>query len=99
MKQAKALQENMQKMQDKIASTEVLGESGAGMVKITMTGRYDVKNVDLDPSLLSENKEVIEDLVTAAINDAVRKLEETNKTKMSDLAAGFKLPPGFKMPF
>jgi DNA-binding YbaB/EbfC family protein len=92
MKQAKAMQENMQKMQADLAKLEVVGESGAGMVKVTMTGRHDVKNVELDPSLL-------EDLLAAAVNDAVRKIEAKNKNKMGDLTAGIDLPADFKMPF
>jgi DNA-binding YbaB/EbfC family protein len=99
MKQAQALQENMQKMQEEMANTEVCGESGAGMIKVTMTGRHDVSNVDIDASLLSEDKEVLEDLLAAAVNDAVRKIEAANKEKMGSLASGFNFPPGFKMPF
>ena len=99
MKQAKAMQENMQKMQDDLAKLEVIGESGAGMVKITMTGRHDVKNVELDASLLTEEKSILEDLLAAAVNDAVRKVEVSNKNKMGDLAAGMNLPADFKMPF
>ncbi len=99
MKQAKAMQENMQKMQEDLAKLEVVGESGAGMVQVTMTGRHDVKNVELDPSLLSEEKTILEDLLAAAVNDAVRKVEASNKNKMGDLASGIDLPAGFKMPF
>ncbi len=99
MKQAKAMQENMESMQQEIAATEVEGEAGAGMVKLTMTGRHDVKKVFLDSSLMSENKEILEDLIAAAVNDAVRKVEVANKDKMGGLTAGLNLPPGFKMPF
>jgi DNA-binding YbaB/EbfC family protein len=99
MKQAKAMQENMQKMQEDLAKLEVVGESGAGMVKVTMTGRHDVKNVELDQSLLTEEKAIVEDLLAAAVNDAVRKVEASNKNKMGDLAAGIDLPADFKMPF
>lgn len=99
MKQAKAMQENMESMQQEMAAMEVQGESGAGMVKLIMTGRHDVKKVFLDPSLMSENKEILEDLIAAAINDAVRKVEAANKEKMGSLTAGLNLPPGFKMPF
>jgi len=99
MKQAKAMQENMQQMQEDLAKLEVIGESGAGMVKVTMTGRHDVKNVELDPSLLKEDKTILEDLLAAAVNDAVRKVEAGNKNKMGDLASGIDLPAGFKMPF
>jgi len=99
MKQAQAMQENMQNMQREMATTEVRGESGAGMVTLTMTGRYDVKQVCLDDSLLTEDKQILEDLIAAAVNDAVRKVEIANKDKMSDIAKGLNLPPDFKMPF
>lgn len=99
MKQAQAMQENMQKMQEDLASVEVCGESGAGMVSVAMTGRHDVVNVEIDPSLLNEEKEILEDLFAAAVNDAVRKVEAANKDKMGDLASGLNLPEGFKMPF
>lgn len=99
MKQAQAMQENMQKMQEDLANLEVIGESGAGMIKVTMNGRHDVKNVEIDDSLLQEEKSILEDLLAAAVNDAVRKVEGANKDKMGDLASGFNLPPGFKMPF
>lgn len=99
MKQAQAMQENMQNMQREMATTEVRGESGAGMVTLTMTGRYDVKQVCLDDSLLIEDKQILEDLIAAAVNDAVRKVEIANKDKMGDIAKGLNLPPGFKMPF
>lgn len=99
MKQAQEMQANMQKMQEELASAEVQGESGAGLVKVTMTGRHDVTSVDIDPSLLSEDKEVLEDLLAAAVNDAVRKVEASTKNKMGDLTSGMQMPPGFKMPF
>ena len=99
MKQAKTMQENMESMQQEIAAMEVEGEAGAGMVKLTMNGRHDVKKVSLDPSLMSEDKEILEDLIAAAVNDAVRKVEAANKDKMGSLTAGLNLPPGFKMPF
>jgi DNA-binding YbaB/EbfC family protein len=99
MKQAQEMQERMQKMQEELANAEVLGESGAGMVKITMTGRHDVKRVEIDDSLLTEDKEVLEDLIAAAVNDAVRKVEQFNQEKAGGLAAGINLPPGFKLPF
>jgi len=99
MKQAQAMQENMQKMQETQANQKVCGESGAGMVKVTMTGRHDVKNVDISQELLSEDKEVLEDLLAAAVNDAVRKIEQANKDMMGDITSGFQMPPGFKMPF
>ncbi|MRI34829.1 YbaB/EbfC family nucleoid-associated protein [Endozoicomonas sp. OPT23] len=99
MKQAQKMQEDMQKMQEELANAEVTGESGAGLVKITMTGRHDVKRVDIDSSLMEEDKEMLEDLLAAAVNDAVRKVEENSKDKMGDLTSGMPLPPGFKMPF
>ena len=99
MKQAQEMQDKMKKAQDELANLEVSGESGAGLVKITMTGRHDVRKVDIDASLMSEDKEMLEDLVAAAMNDAVRKIEANNQTNMADMTAGMKLPPGFKMPF
>ncbi len=99
MKQAKNMQEQMQSAQREVESIEVIGESGAGLVKVHMNGRYDVKKVELDPTLLSEEKEVMEDLIAAAINNAVKKLQERNRQAMSGLAGGFKLPDGFKFPF
>ena len=99
MKQAQSMQENMQKMQEELANAQVTGESGAGMVKVVMNGRHDVDNIDIDASLLTEDKSILEDLLAAAVNDAVRKVEENNKSKMGDLTSGFNLPPGFKMPF
>ena len=99
MKQAQQIQEKMQEAQEKLASAEVEGQSGAGMVKVVMTGRHDVKKVSIDDSLLSEDKEILEDLLCAAVNDAVRRVEENNKSLLADLGAGFNLPPGFKMPF
>jgi DNA-binding YbaB/EbfC family protein len=99
MKQAQAMQENVKKAQAAIAALEVEGEAGAGMVKVVMTGRHDVKRVSLDPALLSEDKDVLEDLVAAAVNDAVRKVEAATQEKMSGLSAGLGLPAGFKLPF
>tara|TARA_R110001592_G_scaffold284128_1_gene552458 strand:- start:189 stop:518 length:330 start_codon:yes stop_codon:yes gene_type:complete len=99
MKQAQQMQEKMQSLQDDIARAEVNGESGAGLVKIVMTGRHDVKSVSIDDSLLTEDKEVLEDLIAAAVNDAVRRVEQNQKDKMSELTAGMPLPPGFKFPF
>ena len=99
MKQAQQMQEHMQKQQEQMAQKEVEGLSGAGLVKVVMNGRHDVKNIDIDSSLLSEDKEILEDLIAAAINDAVRKVESNNQSLISDLAGGFKMPPGFKMPF
>ncbi len=99
MKQAQQMQENMQKMQDQLASVEVEGQSGAGMVKVVMTCQHDVRRVSIDDSLLSDDKEMLEDLVAAAMNDAVRKVAQTVQEKMGGLTAGMGLPPGFKMPF
>jgi DNA-binding YbaB/EbfC family protein len=99
MKQAQQMQEKVQKIQAEIASVEVTGESGAGLVKITMTGRHDVRKVDIDDSLYSEDKEILEDLIAAAVNDAVRKVENNQQERMSELTAGMPLPPGFKLPF
>ena len=99
MKQAQQMQEQMQKAQAKLADAEVTGESGAGLVKVVMTGRHDVKRVTIDPSLLSEDKEVLEDLLAAAVNDAVRRVEASSKDMLAGLTAGLNIPPGFKMPF
>jgi nucleoid-associated protein EbfC len=99
MKQAQAMQENMKQAQDAIAALEVEGEAGGGMVKVVMTGRHDVKRVTIAPSLLSEDKDMLEDLVAAAMNDAVRKVEAASQQKMAGLTAGMPLPPGFKLPF
>ncbi|MBX9894572.1 MAG: YbaB/EbfC family nucleoid-associated protein [Nitrosomonas sp.] len=99
MKQAQMMQENMRKMQENLASIEVEGQSGAGMVKVIMTCRHDVKRVDIDSSLIGDDKEMLEDLVAAAFNDAVRKVEATTQEKMSALTSGMGLPPGFKLPF
>jgi DNA-binding YbaB/EbfC family protein len=99
MKQAQQMQDNMKKMQEQLASIEVEGQSGAGMVKVVMTCKYDVKRVAIDPSLLGDDKDMLEDLVAAAFNDAVRKAEATSQEKMAGMTAGLPLPPGFKMPF
>ncbi len=100
MKQAQQMQENMKKMQDQLALIEIEGHSGAGLVKVTMTCKNDVKRVSIDPSLLAEDKDMLEDLVAAAFNDAVRKAEATTQEKMSGMTAGMPMPPGFiKMPF
>jgi hypothetical protein len=99
MQKAQKMQEEMKKAQDEAAKVEITGESGAGLVKVTMNGRHDVRKVDIDPSLMSEEKEVLEDLLAAAINDAVRRVEENQKEKMSGMMSGMGLPPGFKMPF
>lgn len=99
MKQAQQMQEQMQKAQQEMANKKVWGESGAGLVRIEMTGRHDVSRVFIDDSLLSEKKDVLEDLIAAAVNDAVRKVEKNNQDAFSGMADGFKMPPGFKMPF
>lgn len=100
MKQAQQMQERMQKIQEEVAKMEVIGESGAGMVKVTMNGGHSCRLVEIDPSLLVEgDKEMLEDLVAAAINDAARRIEETQKEKMAKASGGISLPPGFKMPF
>jgi len=99
MKQAQSMQENMKKAQEEIAAAEVEGVSGAGLVTVVMTGRHDVKRVKVDPSLLSEDKDMLEDLIAAAINDAVRKVEAVSQEKMAGMTAGMPLPPGFKLPF
>ncbi|MBI2226242.1 MAG: YbaB/EbfC family nucleoid-associated protein [Betaproteobacteria bacterium] len=99
MKQAQQMQENMKRMQEQLASIEVEGQSGAGMVKVLMTCRHDVKRVTIDPSLLKDDKDMLEDLVAAAFNDAVRRVEATIQEKMGGMTSGLGLPPGFKMPF
>ena len=99
MKQAQAMQDNMKKMQDQLAILEVEGQSGAGLVKVLMTCKYDVKRVTIDKTLLEEDKDMLEDLVAAAINDAVRKAESTSSEKMAGMTEGMALPPGFKLPF
>jgi nucleoid-associated protein EbfC len=99
MKQAQQMQEKMAKMQEELANAESTGESGAGLVKVVMTGRHDVKRVSIDDSLLQEDKEILEDLIAAAVNDAVRKIEAASQAQMAGMTAGMQLPPGFKMPF
>ncbi|OZG73525.1 YbaB/EbfC family nucleoid-associated protein [Hahella sp. CCB-MM4] len=99
MKQAQKIQEQMQKAQEELANAEVQGESGAGMVKVVMNGRHDVKKVEIDASLMQEDKDMLEDLIAAAVNDAVRKIEANNQEKMSSLTSGMGIPPNFKMPF
>ncbi len=99
MKQAQQMQANMQKMQEDLAKAEVKGEAGAGLVSVVMTGRHDVKRVSIDDSLLSEDKEMLEDLLAAAVNDAVRKIEQQNRDQMAKMTAGMGIPPDFKMPF
>lgn len=99
MKQAQKMQEDMQKAQDEIKLIEVEGQSGGGMVKLVMQGTHEVKRVTIDDSLLTDDKEMLEDLIAAAVNDAVHKLEQTSKEKYADITAGVSLPPGMKLPF
>ncbi|MBE0363474.1 hypothetical protein PULV_a0922 [Pseudoalteromonas ulvae UL12] len=99
MKQAQQMQERMQKAQDEIANMEVVGESGAGLVKVTMLGNHNVRRVELDESLMEDDKDMIEDLLAAAVNDAVRRVEEQSKERMAKVTGGMQMPPGFKMPF
>lgn len=98
MQQAQKMQEAMQKAQEELARMEVTGEAGGGLVKVTMNGKHAVRNVSIDPSLL-DDVEMLEDVVTAAINDTVNRLEESSKEKMGELASGVDLPSGFKLPF
>ncbi|GLP96904.1 YbaB/EbfC family nucleoid-associated protein [Paraferrimonas sedimenticola] len=101
MKQAQQMQDRMAKVQEEIARMEVTGEAGAGMVKVTMNGAHNVRRVEIDPSLLGDEdeKEMLEDLIAAACNDAARRVEENQKSKMAEVTGGMNLPPGFKMPF
>ncbi|NLD53954.1 MAG: YbaB/EbfC family nucleoid-associated protein [Burkholderiaceae bacterium] len=99
MKQAQQMQDNMKKVQEQLASIEVEGQSGAGLVKVVVNCRNDVKRVTIDPSLLADDKDMLEDLVAAAVNDALRKAEQTSQERMAAVTAGLPLPPGFKMPF
>jgi DNA-binding YbaB/EbfC family protein len=99
MKQAQQMQDKMAKAQEQLAKMEVIGESGAGMVKVTMTGGHSVRRVEIDDSLMEDDKDMLEDLISAAFNDAVRRVEEQNKEKMGALTGGMQLPPGMKMPF
>lgn len=99
MKQAQQMQAEMQKAQEELANLEVTGEAGAGMVQVVMTGRHDVRRVVIDPELMGEDKEMLEDLLAAAINDAVRKVESTVQERMAGLTAGLNLPGGMKLPF
>lgn len=99
MKQAQAMQTNMQKAQAEIAALEVTGESGGGMVRITISGKHEVRRVQIEPSVAGEDRELLEDLVAAAMNDAVQKAEAATQAKMASLMGGMQLPPGFKLPF
>ena len=99
MKQAQLMQENMKKLQEQIAAMEVEGQAGSGLVKVVMTGRHEVKRVTIDPKLLADDKEMLEDLIAVAANDAVRQIEATTQQKMAGVTAGLPLPPGLKLPF
>ncbi|HYT15933.1 MAG TPA: YbaB/EbfC family nucleoid-associated protein [Burkholderiales bacterium] len=99
MKQAQQMQDDMRKLQEELASVEVEGQSGAGMVKVMMTCKHDVRRVNIDPSLIGEDKEMLEDLVAAAMNDAARKVEAAVQEKMAGIAGGLGLPAGMKLPF
>jgi DNA-binding YbaB/EbfC family protein len=98
MQQAQKMQQEMQKAQEELASLEVTGEAGGGLVKVTMTGKHAVRRVEIDSSLL-DDKEMLEDIVTAAVNDAVNRIASTTQDRMSDMTAGIPLPPGMKLPF
>jgi len=99
MKQAQQMQAKMAKAQEELAQMEVTGESGAGMVKVTMTGSHNIRRVEIDDSLMDDDKEMLEDLIAASFNDAIRRVEEQNKEKMGSVTGGMQLPPGMKMPF
>jgi nucleoid-associated protein EbfC len=99
MKQAQLVQENMKKLQEQLGTMEVEGQAGSGMVKVVMSGRHEVKRVTLDPRVLADDRELLEDLIAAAVNDAVRKIETVTQEKMAAATAGLPLPPGMKLPF
>ena len=99
MKQAQKMQEEMKQAQERLAVEEVTGEAGGGMVKVTMNGKHEVRRVEIDDSLMSDDKEMLEDLVASACNDAARRVAEKTEQSMSGLTSGLNLPPGFKMPF
>jgi len=99
MQQAQKMQENVKRLQDELAQMEVEGQAGAGMVKVVMTCKHQVRRVSIDPSLVGDDRDMLEDLVAAAFNDAVRRVEETTQQKMSSVTAGMPMPPGFKLPF
>ncbi|HHJ80757.1 MAG TPA: YbaB/EbfC family nucleoid-associated protein [Candidatus Tenderia electrophaga] len=99
MKQAQKMQEDMQKAQEELANMEVTGEAGGGLVSVVMTGRHDVRRVSIDPSLMGDDKEIVEDLLAAAVNDAVRLVEKMSQERMSGMTDGMGLPPGMKLPF
>ncbi|MCO7188377.1 YbaB/EbfC family nucleoid-associated protein [Pseudoalteromonas rubra] len=99
MKQAQQMQERMEKAQEEIKNLEVVGEAGAGLVKVTMLGSHNVRRVEIDESLMEDDKDMIEDLLAAAVNDAVRRVGEESQKRMADVTGGMQMPPGFKMPF
>ncbi len=99
MKQAQQMQANLQKAQEELANMEVTGQSGGGLVSVVMTGRHEVRRVNIDSSLMQEDKDMLEDLLAAAVNDAVHKVEKTSQERLSSLTAGLPLPPGMKLPF
>jgi DNA-binding YbaB/EbfC family protein len=99
LKQAQKMQEDLKNAQERLAKEEVTGESGGGMVRVTMTGRNEVKRVEIDPSLMSDDKEMLEDLIVAAVNDAVRRVADKMQANMAEVTAGLQLPPGMKLPF
>ncbi|MFT3905321.1 MAG: YbaB/EbfC family nucleoid-associated protein [Steroidobacteraceae bacterium] len=99
MKQAQALQAGMQKIQNELATLEVTGEAGGGMVKVTVTGKHEVRRVQIEPSVIGEDREMLEDLIAAAFNDALHKAEAASQAKMAGLMGGLQLPPGMKLPF
>ena len=99
MKQAQAMQDRMQKIQQEIATMEMTGEAGGGQVKVTMTGEHEVRRVEISPEVYADDKEICEDLIAAACNDACRRIDEESKNRMAALTAGLKLPAGFKLPF
>ena len=99
MKQAQALQENMQKAQAEIAQMQITGESGGGMVKVTISGKHEVSRVQIEPAVIGEDREMLEDLITAAVNDAVHRVESATQAKMAAAMGGISLPPGMKLPF
>ena len=99
MKQAQEMQENLKKVQEEIARAEVTGEAGAGLVKVTMTGKHDVRKVEIDKSLVGDDVDMLEDLVAAAVNDANRRIETMTRDKMAEFSSGLNLPPGMNLPF
>lgn len=99
LKQAQKMQEELKEAQERMAKQEVIGESGGGMVKVTMTGRHEIKRVEIDPSLMSDDKEMLEDLLAASVNDAVRRVNAMSQENMANLTSGLQLPPGMKLPF